>query len=125
MKYTKREARIINNTITMAGEIKKYYVRTQSWDIPEHLIVDGCEVGINSVFNEKQFIDYVKKMQKEIGKRTKKEFLKFAACSKILLTEDDIRIHRMVASKRSHMIIVLIRVMKAVELEEEDEEAAG
>lgn len=45
MKYTKSEARIINNAITMAGEIKKYYVRTQSWDILEHRIVDGCKVG--------------------------------------------------------------------------------
>ena len=45
MRYNKSETRIINNAIKMADEVKKYHERTQSWDIPEHLIVDGCKVG--------------------------------------------------------------------------------
>ena len=45
MRYNKSETRIINNAIKMAEEVKKYHERTQSWDIPEHLIVDGCKVG--------------------------------------------------------------------------------
>lgn len=79
-----------------------------------------CEVGINSIFTDKQFTDYVKKMQKEIAKRTKASFLRYAANSRVTLTEDDIRIHRMVAYKSKHRIIVLIRVTKDVEIEIEE-----
>lgn len=79
-----------------------------------------CEVGINSIFTDKQFTDYVKKMQKEIAKRTKASFLRYAANSRIVLTDDDIRIHRMVASKSSHRIIILIRVTRDVEIEIEE-----
>lgn len=79
-----------------------------------------CEVGINSIFTDKPFTDYVKKMQKEIAKRTKASFLRYAANSRIVLTDDDIRIHRMVASKSSHRIIILIRVTRDVEIEIEE-----
>ena len=41
MRYNKSETRIINNAIKMADEVKKYHERTQSWYIPEHMIVDG------------------------------------------------------------------------------------
>lgn len=79
-----------------------------------------CEVGINSIFTDKQFTDYVKKMQKEIAKRKKESFLRYAANSRVTLTDDDIRIHRMVAYKSKHRIIVLIRVTKDVEIEIEE-----
>lgn len=62
----------------------------------------------------------MKKMQKEIAKRTKASFLRYAANSRVTLTEDDIRIHRMVAYKSKHRIIVLIRVTKDVEIEIEE-----
>ena len=75
---------------------------------------------INSIFTDKQFMDYVKKMQKEIAKRTKASFLRYAANSRIVLTDDDIRIHRMVAYKSKHRIIVLIRVTRDVEIEIEE-----
>lgn len=288
MRYNKSETRIINNAIKMADEVKKYHERTQSWDIPEHLIVDGCKVGkwwieinkriregsipdevvhlmidnkidcgirplyqeewyqmgkewkekhdgrigknahvgqydleawylyfisyrnkeskwlgqfdkfssiwrgkgmisadmrignkkvgdwavaqiqdkdlsfwkedmldeIGFIWNERKireiirkrtnyhtdtvdsrrlqfyvdeadpagitFTDYVKKMQKEIAKRTKESFLRYAANSRVTLTDDDIRIHRMVAYKSKHRIIVLIRVTKDVEIEIEE-----
>ena len=85
----------------------------------------GCSAGRdkcprNSIFTDKQFTDYVKKMQKEIAKRTKASFLRYAANSRVTLTDDDIRIHRMVAYKSKHRIIVLIRVTKDVEIEIEE-----
>ena len=40
-----------------------------------------CEVGINSIFTDKQFTDYVKKMQKEIAK--KNEGVIFEICGEL------------------------------------------
>ena len=57
---------------------------------------------------------------KVLGKQFWLSFLRYAANSRIVLTDDDIRIHRMVAYKSKHRIIVLIRVTRDVEIEIEE-----
>lgn len=81
-----------------------------------------CEVGINSIFSKEQFTQYVKKMQKEIAKRSKEAFIRFSQNSGVTLTNDDIKIHRMVANKSSHRITILIKVTKVIEMEVEESE---
>ena len=45
MRYTKREINIINNAVKMVEEVKRFHEKNHTWDVPEHLIVDGCKVG--------------------------------------------------------------------------------
>lgn len=81
-----------------------------------------CDVGINSIFTDKQYMDYVMKMKKEIGKRVKEVFARYAQNAGVTLTSKDMKIHRMVASKKAHRIYVLIRVTKVVKLKQEQED---
>ena len=81
-----------------------------------------CDVGINSIFTDKQYSDYVIKMKKEIGKRVKEVFARYAQNVGISLTVKDIKIHRMIANKNTHRIHALIRVTKVIKMKQEEEE---
>lgn len=69
-----------------------------------------CEVWLNSMFTEKQYLEYVSKMKNQIYKRAKKEFIKSRKMSKPPILPNNVRLYRMTSNRKRHVLTLIFKV---------------
>lgn len=84
-----------------------------------------CEACVNSMFTEKQYLEYVAKMKKRIYKEAKALFLQKRKSDRLPVEAKNVRLYQMTSNRKTHVLSVVFHVKGpcfAPEPEEKKEE---